>query len=96
VLSLTYFLGDEVMAVLTVRNLPDAVHRALRMRAADHGRSTEAEIRDILEKAAFPAERVKLGSLLASIAREAGGLTDAEAQHFHLRDKTPAEPIRFE
>jgi plasmid stability protein len=96
VLSLTYFLGDEVMAVLTVRNLPDAVHRALRMRAADHGRSTEAEIRDILEKAAFPAERVKLGSLLASIAREAGGLTNAEAERFNLRDKTPAEPMSFE
>jgi plasmid stability protein len=96
VLSLTYFSGDEVMAVLTVRNLPDAVHRALRMRAADHGRSTEAEIRDILEKAAFPAERVKLGSLLASIAREAGGLTDAEAEHFNLRDKTPAKPMSFE
>jgi plasmid stability protein len=96
VLSLTYFSGDEVMAVLTVRNLPDAVHRALRMRAADHGRSTEAEIRDILEKAAFPAERVKLGSLLASIAREAGGLTDAEAEQFNLRDKTPAKPMSFE
>jgi plasmid stability protein len=67
------------------------------MRAADHGRSTEAEIRDILEKAAFPAERVKLGSLLASIAREAGPLTDAEAEQFNrLRDKTPAKPMSFE
>ena len=85
------------MAVVTVRNLPDAVHRALRVRAAGHGRSTEAEIRDILEKAALPPKRVKLGSLLASIAREAGGLTDAEAQHFdQLRDKTPAEPMGLE
>ncbi len=85
------------MAVLTVRNLPDAVHRALRVQAAHHGRSTEAEIRDILEKAALPAERVKLGSLLASIARDAGPLTEAEAEHFNqLRDTTPAEPMRFE
>ncbi len=85
------------MAVLTVRNLPDAVHRALRLRAAHHGRSTEAEIRDILEKAALPVERVKLGSLLASIARDAGPLTEAEAEHFNqLRDTTPAEPMRFE
>lgn len=85
------------MAVVTVRNLPDAVHRALRVRAAHHGRSTEAEIRDILETATRPPERVKLGSLLASIAREAGGLTDAEAEYFNqLRDKTPAEPMRFE
>jgi len=85
------------MAMLTVRNLPDDVHRALRVRAAQHGRSTEAEVRDILEKAAKPEGRLKLGSLLASIAREAGGLTDAEAEHFNqLRDKTPAEPMGFE
>lgn len=85
------------MANVTVRNLPDAVHRALRVRAAQHGRSTEAEIRDILENAVRPPERVKLGSLLVSIAREAGGLTDAEAEYFNLlRDKTPAEPMGFE
>ena len=88
---------DDFMATLTVRNLPDDVHRALRMRAARHGRSTEAEIRDILEKAAKPEGRLKLGSLLTSIAREAGGLTDAEAGHFdRLRDRTPAEPTGFE
>ena len=85
------------MAVITVRNLPDAVHRALRVRAAHHGRSTEAEIRDILETVALPPERVKLGSLLTSIAREAGGMSDAEVEYFNrLRDQTPAEPMRFE
>ncbi len=85
------------MANVTVRNLPDAVHRALRVRAAHHGRSTEAEIRDILESAVRPAERVRLGSMLASIAREAGGLTDSEAEGFNrLRDRAPAEPMDFE
>lgn len=85
------------MATVTVRNLPDGVHRALRVRAAHHGRSTEAEIGEILETAVRPPERVKFGSLLASIASEAGGLTDAEAEHFdQIRDKTPAEPMRFE
>lgn len=85
------------MPSITIRNVPDEVHRAIRVRAAMHGRSAEAEIRDILEKAAKPEGRLKLGSLLASIAREAGGLTDAEAEHFdQLRDKTPAEPMRFE
>jgi plasmid stability protein len=85
------------MATVTVRNLPDEVHRALRVRAATHGRSTEAEIRDILETTVRPPERVKLGSLLASIAREAGGLTAAEAKRFdRLRDKTPAKPMDFE
>ncbi|NYT69401.1 FitA-like ribbon-helix-helix domain-containing protein [Pusillimonas noertemannii] len=85
------------MANVTVRNLPDEVHRALRVRAAHHGRSTEAEIRDILENAVRPPQRVRLGSLLASIAREAGGLSEAEAERLNqLRDKTPAEPLRFE
>ncbi len=85
------------MAMLTVRNLPEDVHRALRVLAAQHGRSTEAEVRDILEKAAKPEGRMKLGSLLASIAREAGGFTDAEAEFINqLRDKTPAEPMSFE
>jgi antitoxin FitA len=34
------------MGSITVRNVPDEVHRALR--AARHGGSAEAEIRDIL------------------------------------------------
>jgi antitoxin FitA len=81
------------MAMLTVRNLPDEVHRALKVRAAQHGRSTEAEVRDILE----PQGRLKLGSLLVSIAREAGGLTEFEAEGLNqLRDFTPATPMPFE
>ncbi|KVN36733.1 plasmid stability protein [Burkholderia pyrrocinia] len=79
------------MPVITVRNLPDEVHRALRVRAAQHGRSTEAEVRDILEKAVRPEGRVKLGTMLAEIGREAGGV-DLDVQ----RDKTPTEPIDFE
>jgi len=85
------------MASVTVRNLPNEVHRALRVRAAHHGRSTEAEIRAILESAIRPPERFKLGSLLASIAREAGGLTDTEAKRFNqLHDNAAAEPMCFE
>lgn len=79
------------MAAITVRNLPDEVHRALRVRAATHGRSTEAEIRDILEAAVKPEGRIKLGSLLADIGRELGGV-DLKIE----RDKTPAEPLGFE
>lgn len=84
------------MATVTVRNLPDAVHRALRVRAAHHGRSTEAEIRDILEAAARPPERIRLGTLLADIGREVG-LTDEDCAVFdHVRDKTPGTPVSFE
>jgi plasmid stability protein len=79
------------MASVTVRNLPDETHRALRVRAALHGLSTEAEIRAILENAVRPEGRIKLGSLLADIGREAGGV-DLEIE----RDKTPSEPMSFE
>lgn len=79
------------MAAITIRNVPEEVHRALRVRAAMHGRSTEAEIRDILESAVKPEGRIKLGSLLAEIGREAGGI-DLQIE----RDKTPIEPMSFE
>jgi|HubBroStandDraft_5_1064220.scaffolds.fasta_scaffold1450025_1 plasmid stability protein len=62
------------MAVVTVRNLPDETHRALRLRAAQHGRSTEAEIRLILEQAVRPEARVKIGSALAAFGQRVGGL----------------------
>ena len=84
------------MSSITVRNVPEEVHRALRVRAARHGRSTEAEIRDILASAVKPEGRVKLGSLLADIGRKAR-LTDEEFAIFdEVRDKTPARPVRFE
>ncbi len=79
------------MASVTVRNLPDERHRALRVRAATHGRSTEAEIGTILESAVRPEGRIKLGSLLADIGRELGGV-DLDIE----RDKTPTEPMTFE
>lgn len=59
-----------------IRKLPDEVHRAIRIQAAQHGRSSETEIRAILERAVKPKGRVKLGSFLVAIGREAGGLTD--------------------
>ena len=85
-----------MMAMLTVRNLPDEVHRALRVRAATHGRSTEAEVRAILESAVKPEGRMKLGSLLADIGRRAS-LTDDEVSVFEqMREKVPARPVSFE
>lgn len=84
------------MPSITVRNAPEEVHRALRVRAAQHVRSAEAEIRDILEKAAEREGRVKLGSLLAAIGRDAE-LTDEDVDSLlDGRDKTPAEPMSFE
>ena len=59
------------MAELTIHNLPEAVDRALRQRAKAHGRSAEAEVRDILVKAVATPERI--GSTLAAYWREHAG-----------------------
>jgi plasmid stability protein len=84
------------MAMLTVRNLPDEVHRALRVRAAQHGHSMEAEVRGILESAVSPEGRVKLGSLLAGIGQETK-LSDAEFAVFEqMRSKALARPVSFD
>jgi len=84
------------MAMLTVRNITDEVHRALRMRAAQRGHSMEAEVRDILESAVSPQGRLKLGTLLAGIGRRAK-LSDEEFAVFEqVRSKAAARPVNFE
>lgn len=84
------------MAMLTVRNLPDDVHRALKVRAAQHGRSTEAEVREILESVVKPEVRIRMGEALAALGRKIG-LTDKDFEVFkRVRDTTPAEPQGFE
>jgi plasmid stability protein len=83
------------MPAVTIRNLSDETHRALKVRAATHNRSTEAEIRAILETAVRPADRLRLGSALADISRRAG-LTTADVDALdQARDTTPAEPLTF-
>ena len=84
------------MAMLTVRNITDEVHRALRVRAAQRGHSMEAEVRDILESAVSPQGRLKLGTLLAGIGRRAK-LSDEEFAVFEqVRSKAAARPVNFE
>jgi len=84
------------MAMLTVRNISDEVHRALRVRAAQRGHSMEAEVREILESVVSPQGRVKLGSLLADMGRQAK-LSDEEFAVFEqVRDKAPARPVSLE
>ena len=54
------------MAQLTVRNVKEQIVRALKQRAAAHGRSAEAEHRDILRKALLGHEEsfaVRAGAL---------------------------------
>ena len=84
------------MAMLTVRNLPDEVHRALRVRAALHGHSAEAEVREILAIAVKPESRVLLGDALAALGRKIGLRNEDFEILDQVRDKTPAESLRFE
>jgi plasmid stability protein len=77
-------------------NVPNEVHRALRVLAAQHGRSAEAEIRDMLERAVKPAKRVRLGDALAALGRKVGLTDEAIAIIDQMRDKSPAEPMKFE
>lgn len=62
------------MTVVTVRNLPEETHRALKLRAAEYGRSTEAEIREILEEQVRPKAHVRIGSELAAFGKRLGGV----------------------
>jgi plasmid stability protein len=84
------------MAMLTVRNLPDDVHRALRVRAAQHGHSTEAEVRAILLNAVKPETRLLMGDALAALGREIGITNEDIDMLTQARDKMPADPLRLE
>jgi len=47
------------MATLTIRNVSDETHKALRLRAAENGRSVEEEVRRILAEHAEPPMQYK-------------------------------------
>ena len=88
------------MAAVTIRNLSAEAHRALKLRAAQHNRSTEAEMRAILEAAVRPEGRLLLGTALSAASRELG-LTNADIEALEqsldqVRDRRPAEPMGFE
>ncbi len=82
------------MKALTIRGVPEEVHRAIRIRAAKLGRSLQAELCDILTNAVKPEGRVKLGDLLVDIGRKVK-LTDEEMAVFE-RDRSPARAASFD
>jgi plasmid stability protein len=68
------------MAVITVRNLPEETARALKARAARSGRSTEAEVREILNASVRPP-----------VAKRVGGVDLSRR-----RKRSPARAAKFE
>jgi antitoxin FitA len=79
------------MASITVRNLSQTTHKRLKARAADNGRTLEAEVRRILIEAASQKKKMGIGSQLAALGQQFGGI-----ELKIPRDRTPAEPARFE
>lgn len=84
------------MAILTVRNVPDDVRRALRVRAARHGRSTEAEVREILAAVVKPSSPVRMVDALAAIGRKVGLTNEDVAVFDSVADRAPVKPLRFD
>jgi plasmid stability protein len=86
------------MAQLLVRQLDEETKERLRRRAERHGRSMEAEARDIL-RAALAAEAVEptegLGTRIARLFAEVG-LTEEEYEAFRAGTEAfRGEPARF-
>lgn len=82
------------MGQLLIRNLDDATKQQLRERAARHGRSMEAEVRAIIDRAlseAAPKENKKFGTMMRELFEPLGGVEFPD-----VRDRTPHKPISFD
>lgn len=63
------------MASITIRNLEDELKRRLRVRAAEHGRSIEEEVREIVREAvAEAAAPSNLASAIRARVARLGGV----------------------
>ena len=74
------------MKAVTIRNIPEETHRAIKLRAAQKGTSAETEMRTILEEAMRPKERMKIGNEIRKLVQKYGGGFDLEIE----RNKEPA------
>jgi plasmid stability protein len=86
--------AEEVLmsSAITVRGLDDAVKRRLRIRAAEHDRSMEAEIRAILEEAVAPPPAPEgLGTRLKKLFAD----VDADGLFDDVRSQEPPRDIDF-
>lgn len=81
------------MAQLVVRNLEESVKKRLQRRARRHGRSMEAEVRDILRNAANEPEprTTGLGTEIANLFKGKGYDFEATELRGH-----PVRPATFD
>jgi plasmid stability protein len=79
------------MASITIRNLEDDLKRRLRMRAAEHGRSMEEEVREILRRAVgAPLPPRNLAAAIRARVASLGGVDLDPPEREPMR-----EPPRF-
>ena len=79
---------------LLVRGIDPALKEALRVRAAQHGHSMEAEVREILKDTIGPAVQQRAPNLAEAICRlfePLGGVVRDEHP-----DEPAGEPVRFD
>ncbi len=79
------------MAQITIRKIPDEVHRALKSQARVQGKSAEALARNLLRRGLFPSDRVPPGDVLRSLWKDA----DLGSLSFE-RDRSPIDPAVLE
>ncbi len=78
------------MATMTIRNIPDDVYRAIKVRAALNDRSAEAEVRAVLEELVQPLNGADLAKALLALGQQVG-LTDEEHALFERDKSLPRE-----
>lgn len=80
------------MAMISIANLPDDICSVLKARADLHGRTVEAEVLAILERAIRQEPVMGMGDGLTSLGRKIGLKND----DLMLPEQVPAEPMKFE
>ncbi len=72
------------MATINIRNVPEDVYRALKVRAAENGESMEAYLRDSLPLLAEPRARHQM--TLQEIRQQLRSALRADARHSFVDD----------
>lgn len=87
-------MGRTFMASITIRNLDDQVKARLRVRAAEHGRSMEDEVREILKTAlaSKPSATSDLASTIHERFRPFGGVELPVLQREPVREPPSFDP----
>lgn len=81
------------MAVnLTIKNVPDALMRKLRARAARHRRSLQGELMSILEESVVEADRLSVAEVVR-LTRKLGVRTKSESVAMLRADRDANSPM---